>query len=59
MTALPKVKLSPRLPEITRIALGSLTVSKMQAALPFDEAADVIAYAFDSGVNMTDKAELP
>lgn len=57
MTALPKVKLSPRLPEITRIALGSLTVSKMQAALPFDEAADVIAYAFDSGINMTDTAQ--
>ena len=29
----------------------------MQAALPFDEAADVIAYAFDSGINMTDTAQ--
>ena len=57
MNGIPKVKLSPRLPEITRIALGSLTVSKMQAALPFDEAADVIAYAFDSGINMTDTAQ--
>lgn len=54
---IPKVKLSPRLPEVTKIALGSLTVSKMQAALPFDEAADVIAYAFDSGINMTDTAQ--
>lgn len=57
MNTLPKVKLSPRLPEVSKIALGSLTVSKMQAALPTDEASDVIAYAFDCGINMTDTAQ--
>lgn len=57
MSTVKKSVLSPRLPEVTKIALGSLTVSKMQAALPFDEAAEVIAYAFDSGINLTDTAQ--
>lgn len=57
MAEIPYVKLSPRLPEVSKIALGSLTVSKMQANLPPDEASDVIAYAFDSGINMTDTAQ--
>lgn len=37
--------------------MGSLTVSKMQAALPLDEAAEVLAYAFDSGINFVDTAQ--
>jgi aryl-alcohol dehydrogenase-like predicted oxidoreductase len=49
--------LSDRLPDVSRIAVGSLTVSKMQAALPADEAAAVLAYAFDSGINFTDTAQ--
>ncbi len=49
--------LSDRLPEVSKIAIGSLTVSKMQAALPADEAAAVLAYAFDSGINFTDTAQ--
>lgn len=49
--------LTPRLEPVTRIALGSLTVSAMQAALPEDEAADVLAYAFDSGINFVDTAQ--
>ncbi len=49
--------LSDRLPEVSKIAVGSLTVSKMQAALPADEAAAVLAYAFDSGINFTDTAQ--
>ena len=57
MDALPKRSLSPRLPPVTRIAMGSLTVSPMQAALPFDEAADVTAYAFDAGINFIDTAQ--
>ena len=57
MDSLPTSSLSPRLSPVTRIALGSLTVSPMQAALPFDEAADVTAYAFDSGINFIDTAQ--
>lgn len=52
-----KTILSPSLPPVSKIALGSLTVSPMQAALPKDEAADVIAYALDSGINMIDTAQ--
>ena len=51
------VHLSDRLPDVSKIAVGSLTVSKMQAALPADEAAAVLAYAFDSGINFTDTAQ--
>lgn len=57
MNALPKALLTPRLQPITRIAIGSLTVSKMQSALPLDEAAEVLAYAFDSGINLVDTAQ--
>lgn len=52
-----KVILSPSLPPVSRLALGSLTVSPMQAALPTAEAAEVIAYAFDSGISMVDTAQ--
>ncbi len=55
--SIPHAVLSPRLPEVSRIAIGSLTVSKMQAALPQDEAARVLAYAFDSGLNFIDTAQ--
>lgn len=54
---LPTAALSPRLPPVTKLAIGSLTVSKMQTALPLDEAADVLAYAFDSGINFVDTAQ--
>jgi aryl-alcohol dehydrogenase-like predicted oxidoreductase len=37
--------------------MGSLTVSAMQANLPEDEAAAVLAYAFDSGINFVDTAQ--
>ncbi len=42
---------------MSRIAVGSLTVSAMQAALPEEEAASVLAYAFDSGINFIDTAQ--
>ena len=42
---------------MSRIAFGSLTVSAMQRNLPPDEAAAVMAYAFDSGVNFVDTAQ--
>lgn len=54
---LPTRILTPRLPPVTRIAMGSLTVSAMQANLPPDEAAAVLAYAFDSGINFVDTAQ--
>ena len=37
--------------------MGSLTVSPMQRALPPEKAADVLAYAFDCGVNLVDTAQ--
>ncbi len=52
-----KVSLSPRLPEVSRLAIGSLTVSGMQRNLPPEEAAAVLAYAFDRGVNFVDTAQ--
>ncbi len=55
--ALPRRVLSPRLPPVTRLALGSLTVSPLQAALPVEEAAEVLAYAFDRGINFVDTAQ--
>ncbi|MBQ7313866.1 MAG: aldo/keto reductase, partial [Clostridia bacterium] len=51
------VRLSERLPAVSKLAVGSLTVSGMQAALPEDEAAAVLAYAFDSGLNFVDTAQ--
>lgn len=53
---LPKVRLTEEL-EVTRLCIGSLTVSPMQAALPFERAAAVLAYAFDSGITFTDTAQ--
>ena len=52
-----KVVLSPRLPPVSRLGIGSLTVSPMQRNLPPDEAADVLAYAFDCGINFIDTAQ--
>ena len=57
MNALPARLLTPRLPPVVRIAFGSLTVSPMQRNLPPDEAAAVIAYAFDRGINFVDTAQ--
>lgn len=54
---IPKAVLSPRLPLVSRIAVGSLTVSKMQCGLPLDTAASVLAYAFDRGLNFVDTAQ--
>ncbi len=57
MNSLPCRILTPRLPPVSRIAFGSLTVSAMQRNLPPDEAAAVMAYAFDSGINFADTAQ--
>lgn len=42
---------------VSRLAIGTLTVSKMQAGLPEDEAAAVLAYAFDRGITFADTAQ--
>ena len=55
--AVPCATLSPRLPPVSRIAVGSLTVSPMQANLPTEKAAEVLAYAFDQGLNFVDTAQ--
>ena len=57
MKNVTRTVLSPRLPPVSRIAIGSLTVSGMQAALPKDDAARVLAYAFDCGINFLDTAQ--
>ncbi len=57
MTYTKRVLLSPRLPMVSRLAFGSLTVSPMQTGLPLDRAAEVISYAFDSGINLIDTAQ--
>ncbi len=57
MRELPTAILSPRLRPVSRMAIGSLTVSPMQAALPLEEGAAVLAYAFDAGINFVDTAQ--
>lgn len=54
---LPKRILSKRLPAVTRLAFGSLTIGPLQANLPLEDAADVLAYAFDRGINFVDTAQ--
>jgi len=54
---LPKRILTDRLPPVTRLAFGSLTVGPLQAALPLEEAAGVLAHAFDRGINFVDTAQ--
>ena len=49
--------LSPRIPPVTRLAVGSLTVGPLQANLPVERAGEVLAYAFDRGINFLDTAQ--
>lgn len=42
---------------VSRLAFGSLTVGPLQAALPVEEGARIIAYAFDRGINFIDTAQ--
>ncbi len=57
MNNVKRTVLSPRLPPVSQIAIGSLTVSGMQAALPLSDAARVLAYAIDCGINFIDTAQ--
>ena len=43
--------------KVSRLCIGSLTVSPMQASLPMERAAEVLAYAFDRGITFTDTAQ--
>ena len=52
-----KVKLSAALREVSRLAFGSLTVSPLQVSPDTEAAADIIAYAFERGVNFIDTAQ--
>lgn len=52
-----KVSLAPSLPKVSRLAFGSLTVSPLQASPYTETAADIIAYAFERGVNFIDTAQ--
>lgn len=42
---------------VSRLCIGSLTVSPVQANLPAERAAEVLAYAFSRGINFTDTAQ--
>ena len=53
---LSRVTLAPGV-EVTRLCIGSLTVSPMQASLPKERAAEVLSYAFDRGITFTDTAQ--
>ncbi len=42
---------------VSRLCIGSLTVSPVQANLPLERAAEVLAYAFSRGIRFTDTAQ--
>ncbi len=50
-------QLSSRLPPVSRLAIGSLTVGPLQADLCPERAGEIFAYAFDRGVNFLDTAQ--
>lgn len=43
---------------VSRLCFGSLTVGPLQANLPIERGAEVIAYAFSRGINFLDTAQL-
>ena len=57
VSELPKRILTKRLPPITRLAVGSLTIGPLQANLPVERAGEVLSYAFDCGINFLDTAQ--
>ncbi len=52
-----KVILSPRLPAVSRLAFGSLTLSPLQTDPDPERAAEIIAYAFTRGISFIDTAQ--
>lgn len=51
------VNLTPDI-TVSKLCFGSLTVGKLQANLPLERGAEVIAYALSRGVNFIDTAQL-
>ncbi len=49
--------LTKRLPAVSRLVLGSLTVGPLQVGLPVERAGEIFAYAFDHGINLVDTAQ--
>lgn len=49
--------LSNRIPAVSRLAVGSLTVGPLQSNLCPERAGEILAYAFDRGVNFLDTAQ--
>ena len=54
--SLPEIRLAPGV-FVSKLCIGSLTVSPMQADLPLERASEVLAYAFDRGITFTDTAQ--
>lgn len=44
--------------EVSKLCMGTLTVGPVQAALPLEEGAQVLAYAISQGINFFDTAQL-
>ncbi|NLD86817.1 MAG: 4Fe-4S binding protein [Clostridiales bacterium] len=44
--------------EVSRLCFGSLTVGPLQAQVGIEEAGEIMAYAFEKGVNFLDAAQL-
>lgn len=42
---------------VSKLCFGSLTISPLQTNLPLDKGAEIIAYAFNNGVNFIDTAQ--
>lgn len=52
-----KTKLSSRLPAVSRLAFGSLTLSPLQAGRDIERDSETLAYAFSRGINFVDTAK--
>ncbi len=50
-------RLSDKIKPVSRLCFGSLALSQLQRPIPTDEAIDVMAYAFERGVNFVDTAQ--
>ena len=44
--------------EVSKLCFGSLTIGPLQANMPIDEGASVMAYGFEQGINFVDTAEI-
>ncbi len=56
-TKIIRRNLTKRLPPVSKLVFGSLTVGPLQADLPVERAGEIFAYAFDRGINLVDTAQ--